>query len=168
MSTATNDPLDQFAAAIASALEPALLRALEQAFDAREERADTKGGWRMVDVDEAAEMLALSPDAVRRIADCELPRRYVGPRRGGLRYVAADVIRYAVGLPPLQIDDEAEKRLAPKPLPKSASEPATAHAPIRLQSVARPVALSGSTARNALHDVWADSPGDRAASEGSL
>lgn len=50
---------------------------------------------------EVAELLALDVDTVYQIPGGELPRVKVGPSRGSTRFLAVNVGRYALGLPPL-------------------------------------------------------------------
>lgn len=50
---------------------------------------------------EVANLLALDVDTVYQIPVGELPRVKVGPSRGSTRFLAINVGRYALGLPPL-------------------------------------------------------------------
>lgn len=79
-----------------------------------EARVPQMNAWRLYKAFEAAELLGF-PDpregnkAIYHIPDCDLPRRYVGPNKGSLRFLGADLMTYMLGLPPLDLSSEVDK-----------------------------------------------------------
>lgn len=60
--------------------------------------------WRLYTSKQAAGILGIDDrDTVTRIDETELPKRWVGPNRGALRYLGADLLCYATMLPPLDV-----------------------------------------------------------------
>lgn len=69
--------------------------------------------WRLYSSEQAAHVLGLDDrDRVTRIAEAELPKRWGGPNRGALRYLGADLLCYAAGLPPLDLEPVRDRLAA--------------------------------------------------------
>lgn len=82
--------------------------------------------WRAYTAKEAAEFLGLArTDSVYEIPEVELPRVRVGPNRGSVRFLGADLVCYAKALAPIDYEavrDQFEDRLK-RPAPAAMTLP---------------------------------------------
>lgn len=57
--------------------------------------------WKAYTVKQVADLFEMPTSTVYKIPENELPRRYVGPRRGSLRFLGADLMCYLAGEDPV-------------------------------------------------------------------